>query len=74
MSTQRSALRSLGPMHLRGKTQATHVYRVEWQTGRDLDATAMGASMYTPVKRQKLALTLAGRTQVFDLGRAPASR
>ena len=65
--TQRPMLRSLGPMHLRGKTQATHVYRVEWHTGHDAEATAMGASMYTPAKHQSLALTLRGRTHVFDV-------
>ena len=71
---QRPSLRSLGPMHLRGKAQATHIYRVEWQTGRDIDATAMGASMggsiAPPAKQQKLALTVAGRTQVFDIAAA----
>lgn len=78
IATQRPLLRSLGTMHLRGKTQATHVYRVEWQTDRDMDATAMGVSMYTPVKRQTLALTLKGRTEVFEvtaaditIGRSP---
>jgi len=64
---QRPSLRSLGPMQLRGKEQTTHIYRVEWQTGRDLDATAMGASMLDPVKYQTLALTLQGRTQVFEV-------
>ena len=67
MAAQRPSLRSLGPIHLRGKTQPTHIYRVEWQTGRDLDATAMGASMYTPIKHQTLTLTLAGRSQTFEL-------
>jgi adenylate cyclase len=66
-SGQRPSLRSLGPMHLRGKAQTTHIYRVEWQTGRDLDATAMGVSMYAPAKHQTLALTLLGRTQVFEV-------
>ncbi len=42
---QRASLRSLGPMHLRGRAEASHVYRVEWQTGRDEDATMMGRSM-----------------------------
>jgi class 3 adenylate cyclase len=64
---QRSSLRSLGPMQLRGKTQTTHIYRVEWQTGRDLDATAMGVSLNLPVKHQTLALTLQGRTQTFEV-------
>jgi len=67
VSAMRPLLRSLGPMHLRGKTQVTHVFRVEWHTDRDMDATAMGASMYTPARHQSLALTLKGRTQVFDV-------
>lgn len=67
VAAHRALLRSLGPMHLRGKAQTTHVYRVEWQTDRDLDATAMGMSMYTPNPHQTLSLTLQGRTQVFQL-------
>jgi class 3 adenylate cyclase len=67
LPTQRPALRSLGPMHLRGKAQPTHIYRVDWQTDRDMDATAMGTSMYSAAKHQALALTLSGRTQVFDV-------
>lgn len=42
---QQTSLRSLGPMHLRGRAEASHVYRVEWQSGRDEDATMMGRSM-----------------------------
>lgn len=42
---QRASLRSLGPMHLRGRAEASHVYRVEWQAGRDEDATMMGRLM-----------------------------
>ncbi len=67
IAAQRPSLRSLGPMHLRGKVQTTHIYRVEWQAGRDLDATAMGSLMYTPVKPQTVALTVQGRTQVFEI-------
>ncbi|MES2582638.1 MAG: adenylate/guanylate cyclase domain-containing protein [Pseudomonadota bacterium] len=67
LAAQRPMLRSLGPMHLRGKTQTSHIYRVEWQSGRDVDATAMGMSMYTPNVHQTLALTVQGRTQVFQL-------
>ena len=67
VAAQRPTLRSLGPMYLRGKTQATHVYRVEWQTDRDAEATAMGASLHTPAKHLTVALTLMGRTQVFDV-------
>jgi class 3 adenylate cyclase len=67
LATQRPILRSLGPMHLKGKAQTTHIYRVEWLTDRDMDATAMGTSMYMPAKHQTLALTMVGRTQVFDI-------
>jgi hypothetical protein len=67
VAAQRPMLRSLGAMHLRGKTQTSHIYRVEWQSGRDVDATAMGMSMYTPSVHQTLALTVQGRTQVFQL-------
>lgn len=67
VAAQRPMLRSLGPMHLRGKSQISHIYRVEWQSGRDVDATAMGMSMYTPTAHQSLALTVQGRTQVFQL-------
>jgi len=67
IAAQRPSLRSLGPMQLRGKAQTTHIYRVEWRPGRDLDATAMGASMYDPVNHQTLALTMQGRTQVFEV-------
>lgn len=67
VAAQRPLLRSLGPMHLRGKSTATHVYRVEWASDRDLEATAMGTSMYTPAKHLALALTHKGRTQVFDV-------
>ncbi len=67
LATQRPMLRSLGPMHLRGKSQTSHIYRVEWQSGHDVDATAMGMSMYTPNVHQTLALTVQGRTQVFQL-------
>jgi class 3 adenylate cyclase len=67
VAAHRTQLRSLGPMHLRGKTQATHVYRVEWSNDRDAEATAMGSSMYAPAKHLSLALTHKGRTQVFDV-------
>lgn len=67
LAAQRPSLRSLGPMHLRGKAHATHVYRVEWRTHRHMDTTAIGVSMYAPAKHQTLALTLSGRTQVFDI-------
>ncbi len=53
---QQSSLRSLGPMHLRGRAEASHVYRVEWQAGRDEDATMMGRSMASDGAQMVLAL------------------
>jgi class 3 adenylate cyclase len=38
---QQALLRSLGPMYLRGKSDATEVYRVEWDNERDSEATVM---------------------------------
>jgi adenylate cyclase len=38
-------LRSLGPMYLRGKSDATEVYRVQWQPEQDAEATVMGVSL-----------------------------
>ncbi len=38
-------LRSLGPIHLRGRSENSHVYRVQWQAGRDDDATTLGRSL-----------------------------
>lgn len=62
---QQSSLRSLGPMHLRGKAEASQVYRVEWQTGRDEDATMMGRSMASDASQ--LALTLVAGEQTVQL-------
>jgi class 3 adenylate cyclase len=59
---QRSKLRSLGPMFLRGKNEQTEVYRVQWQPERDADATMMGASMFKATPNAHLQLTGAGTT------------
>lgn len=60
---QREQLRSLGPMYLRGKSDATEVYRVDWQVDRDNDATVMGASMFgDPGRGGFLELAAAGQT------------
>lgn len=40
-----ASLRSLGPIHLRGRTENSHVYRVQWQAGRDDDVTTLGRSL-----------------------------
>lgn len=62
---QRASLRSLGPMHLRGKAEASHVYRVEWQNGRDEDATMMGRSMVSD--EAPLVLKLVAGEQTVEL-------
>ena len=60
---QREQLRSLGPMYLRGKSDVTEVYRVDWQVDRDNDATVMGASMLkAPGRASFLELAAAGQT------------
>ena len=57
-------LRSLGPMYLRGKADATEVYRVDWQPERDAEATIMGASMFKAAAalQAQLEITVAGRS------------
>ena len=80
-ATQREQLRSLGPMYLRGKSDATEVYRVDWQDDRDNDATVMGASMFSGrSKGGFLELAVAGQTvrleprgEKLTLGRAATS-
>lgn len=74
---QRASLRSLGPMFLRGKADATEVYRVEWQSGRDADATIMGASMFAAPKARRLEVSANGltvhlepRSEKVSIGRA----
>jgi adenylate cyclase len=62
----RSKLRSLGPMYLRGKSEATEVFRVQWQPERDVDATMMGASMFKTDPNAHLALSYAGQTHRLD--------
>jgi len=54
---QRAALRSMGPMYLRGKTESSHVYRVEWQAGRDGEATMIGRSTIPPRREESLELS-----------------
>jgi class 3 adenylate cyclase len=74
---QQAQLRSLGPMYLRGKSEVTEVFRVEWQTDRDADATVMGISMFKAGKDNSLELSALGRTlrleargEKLTLGRA----
>ena len=58
-----SELSSLGPMFLRGKDEATHVYRLDWQkkTEIDLDATMVGVSFKQALRTQELSLGFAGK-------------
>ena len=74
---QRQQLRSIGPMYLRGKSEATDVYRVQWQEERDVDATTMGVSMFKPAPEAHLQLSAGGQTlrlaphdEPLTLGRA----
>ncbi|MGB4117005.1 MAG: adenylate/guanylate cyclase domain-containing protein [Polaromonas sp.] len=77
---QRAALRSMGPMYLRGRVEASHVYRVEWQSGRDEEATMAGRSMFAVSQTSFLELSYAGlvvrldaKSQPISLGRAAES-
>lgn len=71
-AAQRACLRSMGPMYLRGKAQASHVYRVEWLAGRDEDSTMAGRSMVQPPARGTATLELrwGGECVVLEQGRA----
>ncbi|HVE54284.1 MAG TPA: adenylate/guanylate cyclase domain-containing protein, partial [Ramlibacter sp.] len=55
---QQELLRSLGPMYLRGKADATEVYRVNWDAERDAEATVMGVSMFAPVGKTHLEISI----------------
>ncbi len=77
---QQQALRSMGPMYLRGRTEASHVYRVEWQTGRDEDATMAGRSMFAAQHSSFLELSWAhallrldAKSKPINIGRASES-
>ncbi len=65
-SVQQSSLRSLGPMHLRGRTEASHVYRVEWQTGQVDESTTMERSMVSDGAQQVLELVAGEKTVQID--------
>ena len=59
---QQAILRGLGPMYLRGKTDATEIYRADWLPQRESDATVMGVSMFKPPSESHLELTAMGQT------------
>lgn len=63
---QQASLRSMGPMYLRGRAEASHVYRVEWQSGRDEDATMAGRSMFSLQRSAFLELSFGDKTTRLD--------
>ena len=65
-SAQQEPFRSLGPMYLRGKTEVTEVFRVEWDVTHDADATVMGVSMLKAPKDASLDISALGRTLRLD--------
>jgi adenylate cyclase len=65
-SEQRDKLRGLGPMYLRGKAEATEVFRVEWQQGRDAEVTVMGASMFGQPSEARLEISIAGENRRME--------
>lgn len=65
-ATLQSTLRSMGPMYLRGKAEASHVYRVEWLAGRDEDSTMVGKPMLAPKKLEYLELVFGDQTLRVD--------
>lgn len=54
----KNLLHSLGPIFLRGKTDATEVFRVQWHDEVESDFTIMGASIAKPVRTGRLSLRL----------------
>ncbi len=52
----RNLLHSLGPLFLRGKTDAMEVFRVQWREESEGDVTVMGASLAAPVRSGRLSL------------------
>lgn len=54
----KNLLHSLGPLFLRGKTDATEVFRVQWHDEVESDFTIMGASIAAPLRTGRLSLRL----------------
>jgi adenylate cyclase len=70
---QRQALHAMGPMYLRGKTGASEVYRVEWQSGRDGDATRIGRSTLPPRREESLEIVHGPQRLCLKPGADPIS-
>jgi adenylate cyclase len=66
LQAQQARLRSLGPMYLRGKSEVTEVFRVEWKDDRDAEATVMGTSMFKVGKSSVLELSALGQTMLLE--------
>ncbi|MDO9402970.1 MAG: adenylate/guanylate cyclase domain-containing protein [Polaromonas sp.] len=73
LPAQRASLRSLGPIYLRGRAGASEVYRVEWQTGRDEDATMAAPSVHATRPQAFLQLSFGGQVRRLDAGGEPLS-
>ncbi len=63
---QQELLRSLGPMYLRGKADATEVYRVNWDAERDAEATVMGVSMFAPAGKTHLEISIGDQSRKLN--------
>lgn len=68
---QQASLRSLGPMHLRGRAEASEVYRVEWQADREEEATMMGRLLASSPAQQGLTLVAGEQTVQMDAQSPP---
>jgi adenylate cyclase len=66
---RQAELRSLGPMFLRGKGEATEVYSINWQydTIADPDATTIGVFRRRSPRASKLVLRYQGAQAVLEL-------
>ena len=60
-------------MYLRGHAVASHVYRIEWQTGRDEEATTAERSMFAAAQTSFLELSYAGLLVRLDATSEPIS-
>ena len=61
---RRGELISLGPMYLRGKGEATAVYRINWQKKSEVDpdATMLGVSFKDALRTQELHLNFGAKS------------
>jgi adenylate cyclase len=57
-SALKNLLHSMGPLFLRGKTDATDVFRVQWREESDGEVTVMGAGTIAATHTGRLSLSL----------------